>query len=141
MSLKVKNILLTIFIFILQIAPPVLYIYFKRDVMFDGVEKSIALGVYVVLFVILIAFKGAIEYFLKIPGTLKFGILLFLISWVSVTIGNDLLTVSYYVIGGGIGSLTLVIYRNMINKPATKDELLEAAERIVEGVQANENSI
>lgn len=116
---------------LVQATPPILVTLLNFDVFVENTGKSIALGGVLLALILSLIFKDAFKKFITTPSALKVSLILFIISFIAVTIGHQVLMISGAAIAGGVGGTLLDSINNNIKKPDKTDDLIKAIEGLV----------
>lgn len=118
---------------LVQATPPILVTLLNFDVFVENTGKSIALGGILLALILSLIFKDAVKQFISTPSTVKVSLILFILSFIAVTIGHQVLMISGAALAGGAGGTLLDSIDKNIKKPDKADELLNALKGLVNG--------
>lgn len=133
MWIKIANIAVTA-------TPPVVVLIMNVPVFVQSTGKSLSAASILVAIILACIFKDATKKLFSTPSAFKICLVIFLLSVISVTLGEQLLQISATALISGACGVPLNMWYNSVTRPVTTDELLTEMKKFVKGDSSDENN-
>jgi len=120
--------------------PPVVVFAFKCPVLFHDTAKALSAGGVLLSIILMMIFKDATKRAFATPSAFKTCVVVFAISLVAVTIGEQMLIISATALVSGACGIPLGIWYNNLTRPATTDDVVVALQDLTKEKNENEES-
>lgn len=118
--------------------PPIVVLLVNFPVFIESTEKSISAAAILVAVICACIFRDATKKLFQTPSGFKICLICFLFSYISITLGEQLLKISATALISGACGVPLNMWYNHETKPATTDEMVEALKDLVKEKDNNE---
>lgn len=119
--------------------PPVIVLLVNMPVFVARTDKAISAAALLVAVICALIFKDATKKLFQMPSAFKTCLIVFLLSYIAVTLGEQMLQISATALISGACATPLNMWYNSLTKPATTDDVVEALKDLVKE-NKNENS-
>ena len=126
---------------LIAIIPPVVVLLLNFPVIVQRADTTISAAALVVMVLICCVFKDAVKRFYargSVFSGFKILVTLTILSWIAVTLGDQILQISLVALVAGAVALPLNMWYNYEVRPPTKNEMIDALESIVKGDKVDE---
>lgn len=106
--------------------PPVAVLCAKFPIFVHSTSTSISAAALLVAVILLCIFKDQTKKFFQTPSAFKICVCVFIVSFIAVNLGEQMLEISATALVSGACGVPLSMWYNHLTKPATPDDLLNA---------------
>lgn len=128
-------------------APPVIVLCLNFSVFTERADKAISAAALLVAIICACIFKDATKKIFEMPSAFKTCVIMFVLSYVAVTLGEQILQISATALISGACAIPLNMWYNYETKPASTNEMITALKALVgkekkdeENRQSDENN-
>ena len=111
--------------------PPVVVLGVNFPVFVERTDKAISAASLIVALILACIFKDATKKFFQTPSAFKICLIIFVFSYISVTLGEQMLQISGTALISGACGVPLNMWYNYETQPATTDDMIEAMKELV----------
>ncbi len=123
-----------------QAVPPVVVLLVNAPIFIDRTDKAISAAAVLVAVILALIFKDATKKIFQTPSAFKTCVICFLLSYVSVTLGQQILEISATALISGACAIPLNMWYNNLTQPATTDDVVKALENLVKEKNTDDKS-
>lgn len=109
-----------------SVIPPIVVLLINTPVFIERTDKAISAAALLVAVICALVFKDATSKFFQTPSAFKTCVIVFILSYISVSLGEQMLQISFTALVSGACGIPLNMWYNYETKPATTDDMLEA---------------
>lgn len=126
--------------------PPVVVLCWNFPIFLQDTGKTISAAAILVALICACIFKDATKKIFQTPSAFKICVFVFIISYMAVSLGEQLLVISTTALISGACGVPLNMWYNYETKPATTDELMDGMKELLkenagdEKGKSNENN-
>lgn len=120
--------------------PPVVVLCCNMPVFVEQTGKAISAAALLVAVILALIFKDATNKFFQTPSAFKTCVVVFVLSLISVNLGEQMLQISLTALISGACALPLNMWYNNVTKPASTDDIVDALKDMVKGEPDGEKS-
>lgn len=114
-----------------SVIPPVVVLLCNAPLFIQRTDKAISAAALLVAVICALVFKDATSKLFQTPSAFKTCLIVFLLSYISVSLGEQMLQISATALISGACGIPLNMWYNYETKPATTDDMLEALKGLV----------
>ena len=118
--------------------PPVVVLLLNMPVFVQSTGKSLSAASIFVVLILTLIFKDATKKFIATPSAFKTCLIVFLLSLIAITLGEQMLQISATALVSGACAVPLNMWYNHLTKEATTDDVVKALKDLVKE-KDNEN--
>ena len=111
--------------------PPVVVLCINFPVFVQRTDKAISAATLLVAIICACIFKDATKKIFQTPSAFKICVISFLLSYIAVSLGEQVLQISATALISGACSVPLNMWYNYETKPATTDDVVDALKELV----------
>lgn len=119
--------------------PPVVVLCVNFPIFVSRADKAISAASLLVAVICACIFKDATKKIFQQPSAFKICLCVFLLSYIAVTLGEQMLQISATALISGACGVPLNMWYNHETKPATTDDMLDALKDLVKEKNDEEN--
>ena len=123
-----------------QAVPPVVVLLMNAPIFIDRTDKAISAAAILVAVILALIFKDATKKIFETPSAFKTCVICFLFSYISVTLGQQVLEISATALISGACAIPLNMWYNNLTQPATTDDVVKALENLVKEKNTDDKS-
>lgn len=126
--------------------PPVVVLCWNFPIFLQDTGKTISAAAILVALICACIFKDATKKIFQTPSAFKICVFVFILSYMAVSLGEQLLVISTTALISGACGVPLNMWYNYETKPATTDELMDGMKELLkenagdEKGKSNENN-
>lgn len=136
-----KRIIVKLLAILVNLTPIIIALLWKGSLIIKRADTTISAVLLFVLIVTAIILKDSFyNYFKGTMAAVKLSILMFLLSWLFITIGEPLMWVSGATILGGILALPLNMWYNELIRPVSETAFIKSLKELVNKGDDNESN-
>ena len=123
--------------------PPIVVLCINFPVFVERTDKAISAAALLVAIICACIFKDATKKIFQTPSAFKICVIAFILSYISVSLGEQILQISATALISGVCGIPLNMWYNYGTKPATTDEMIDAMKELIkpnEGGEKNEEN-
>lgn len=123
--------------------PPIVVLCLNFPIFVERTDKAISAAALLVAIICACIFKDATKKIFQTPSAFKICVIAFILSYISVSLGEQILQISATALISGACGIPLNMWYNYETKPATTDEMIDAIKELVkpnEGGEKNEEN-
>lgn len=111
--------------------PPIVVLCLNYPVFVERTDKAISAAALLVAIICACIFKDATKKIFQTPSAFKICLVAFILSYISVSLGEQILQISATALISGACGMPLNMWYNYETKPATTDDMIEAMKDLV----------
>lgn len=111
--------------------PPIVVLCLNFPVFVERTDKAISAAALLVAIICACIFKDATKKIFQTPSAFKICLVAFILSYISVSLGEQVLQISATALISGACGMPLNMWYNYETKPATTDDMIEAMKDLV----------
>ena len=111
--------------------PPIVVLCLNFPVFVERTDKAISAAALLVAIICACIFKDATKKIFQTPSAFKICLVAFILSYISVSLGEQILQISATALISGACGMPLNMWYNYETKPATTDDMIEAMKDLV----------
>lgn len=119
--------------------PPIVVLCLNFPVFVERTDRAISAAALLVAIICACIFKDATKKLFQTPSAFKICIIAFVLSYISVSLGEQILQISATALISGACGIPLNMWYNYETKPATSDDMINAIKDLVK-TEGGENS-
>lgn len=119
--------------------PPIVVLCLNFPVFVERTDEAISAAALLVAIICACIFKDATKKLFQTPSAFKICIIAFVLSYISVSLGEQILQISATALISGACGIPLNMWYNYETKPATSDDMINAIKDLVK-TEGGENS-
>lgn len=119
--------------------PPIVVLCLNFPIFVERTDKAISAAALLVAIICACIFKDATKKLFQTPSAFKICIIAFVLSYISVSLGEQILQISATALISGACGIPLNMWYNYETKPATSDDMINAIKDLVK-TEGGENS-
>lgn len=112
-------------------APPVIVLCLNFPVFTERTDKAISAAALLVAIICACIFKDATKKIFEMPSAFKICVIMFVLSYVSVTLGEQILQISATALVSGACAMPLNMWYNHETQPASTNDIITALKELV----------
>lgn len=112
-------------------APPVLVLCLNFPMFVERTDKAISAAALLVAIICACIFKDATKKIFEMPSAFKICVIMFVLSYISVTLGEQILQISTTALLSGACAMPLNMWYNHETQPATSNDIIKALQNLV----------
>lgn len=112
-------------------APPVLVLCLNFPMFVERTDKAISAAALLVAIICACIFKDATKKIFEMPSAFKICVIMFVLSYISVTLGEQILQISTTALLSGGCAIPLNMWYNHETQPATSNDIIKALQNLV----------
>ena len=122
--------------------PPIVVLCLNFPIFVERTDKAISAAALLVAIICACIFKDATKKIFQTPSAFKICVIAFILSYISVSLGEQILQISATALVSGACGIPLNMWYNYETKPASSDDILNALNTLVktEGGDSNEEN-
>ena len=113
--------------------PPIIVLCVNFPVFVQRTDKAISASALLVAIICACIFKEATKKIFQTPSAFKICVICFIISYISVSLGEQILQISATALISGACGIPLNMWYNHETQPATTDDVLNALTNLIKG--------
>lgn len=111
--------------------PPIVVLCLNFPVFVERTDRAISAAALLVAIICACIFKDATKKIFQTPSAFKICLVAFILSYISVSLGEQILQISATALISGACGVPLNMWYNYETKPATTDDMIEAMKDLV----------
>ena len=112
-------------------AAPVLVLCLNFPMFVERTDKAISAAALLVAIICACIFKDATKKIFEMPSAFKICVIMFVLSYISVTLGEQILQISTTALLSGGCAIPLNMWYNHETQPATSNDIIKALQNLV----------
>lgn len=111
--------------------PPVVVLGINFPVFIERTDKAISAASLLVAVILACVFKDATKKFFQTPSAFKICLIVFIFSYISISLGEQMLQISGTALISGACGIPLNMWYNFETQPATTDDMIDAMKNLL----------